>query len=49
MKLVGTDYNKIVNETSHQLDNKAYYEEMSHAVNPSGDGKACRRIVEKLK
>lgn len=43
--LVGTDYDKIVNEVSTLLDDSAAYEAMSHAVNPYGDGKACRRIV----
>lgn len=48
VKLVGTDYNKIVNEVSALLDNQAYYEKMSKAVNPYGDGKACGRIVMNL-
>jgi len=46
--LVGTDYDKIVNEVSTLLDDSAAYEAMSHAVNPYGDGKACSRIVEVL-
>ncbi len=49
VKLVGTDYDKIVNEVSVLLDDTAAYEKMSHAVNPYGDGKACGRIVERLK
>ena len=49
VRLVGTDYDKIVNEVSALLDNRDHYEAMSHAVNPYGDGKACPRIVEKLK
>ena len=49
VRLVGTDYNKIVNEVSALLDSQKHYEAMSHAVNPYGDGKACPRIVEKLK
>ena len=49
VKLVGTDYGKIVNEVSALIDNSAAYEKMSHAVNPYGDGMACERIVEKLK
>lgn len=48
VKLVGTDYNKIVNEVSTLLDNPVEYERMSHAVNPYGDGKAASRIVEKI-
>jgi len=46
VKLVGTDYDKIVNEMSALLDDKAHYEAMSKAVNPYGDGKACERIVK---
>lgn len=45
VKLVGTDYDKIVSEVSKLLDDAAYYESMSKAVNPYGDGKACGRIV----
>lgn len=48
VKLVGTDYNKIVNEVSALLDNPSHYEKMSKAVNPYGDGKACERIVNSL-
>lgn len=48
VKLVGTDYDKIVNEVSRLLDDTAYYEQMSRAVNPYGDGKACERIVHYL-
>lgn len=49
VKLVGTDYDKIVDGVSRLLDDSAYYEQMSRAVNPYGDGKACLRIVETLK
>ncbi len=49
VKLVGTNYDKIVAEVSALLDNQAYYDTMSKAVNPYGDGKACSRIVEFLK
>lgn len=48
VKLVGTDYDKIVNETSFLLDDRQAYEAMSKAVNPYGDGQACRRIVNAL-
>lgn len=47
--LVGTDYDKIVNEVSILLENQEAYEKMSKAVNPYGDGLACARIVEVLK
>lgn len=49
VKLVGTDYDKIVREVSSLLDDLHYYDEMSKAVNPYGDGFACRRIVDKCK
>ena len=49
VKLVGSDYYKIVEETSRLLDDAAYYDSMSKAVNPYGDGLACSRIVEVLK
>lgn len=49
VKLVGTDYNKILEEVSSLLDNQAHYDAMSQAVNPYGDGKACERIVNTLK
>jgi UDP-N-acetylglucosamine 2-epimerase (non-hydrolysing) len=45
VKLVGTDYDKIVSEVSALLDSTGHYETMSKAVNPYGDGKACERIV----
>ena len=46
--LVGTDYNKIMNEVSILLDDVAAYEAMSKAINPYGDGQACRRIADVL-
>ena len=49
VKLVGTDYGKIMNEVSILLDDYAAYEKMSKAVNPYGDGKACGRIVERMR
>ena len=49
VKLVGTNYDKIVSEVSMLLENKEYYDTMSKAVNPYGDGLACGRIVESLK
>ena len=49
VKLVGTNYDKIVNEVSQLLDDAAYYDAMSKAVNPYGDGKACERIVNYIK
>lgn len=49
VKLVGTDYDKIVGEVSELLDSPEAYARMSHAVNPYGDGRACERIVNRLR
>lgn len=49
VRLVGTDHDLIVKQVSRLLENQVYYDEMSHAVNPYGDGKACSRIVRVLK
>ena len=46
--LVGTDYQKIMDEVSTLLEDDNAYEKMSKAVNPYGDGKACERIVKIL-
>ena len=48
VKLVGTDYDKIVGEVSALIDDQSYYDRMSKAVNPYGDGKACERICSLL-
>ena len=45
VKLVGTDYDKIVGGVSALLTDAAAYDRMSKAVNPYGDGKACQRII----
>lgn len=49
VKLVGTDYQKIVNEVSTLLEDENYYKEMSIVANPYGDGLACSRIVNFLR
>lgn len=49
IRLVGTHCHKIVDEVSDLLDDAAAYERMSHAVNPYGDGHACKRIINALK
>ena len=48
VKLVGTDYNMIVNSVSALLEDISLYETMSKATNPYGDGRACERIVNYL-
>ena len=49
VKLVGTNYDKIVNEVSTLIDDAEAYAKMSQAVNPYGDGLGCERIVNTLK
>lgn len=46
VKLVGTNYELIVSETSRLLNDEEYYNTMSQANNPYGDGRACERIIE---
>ena len=46
VKLVGTNYDRIVDEVSRLLEDSGSYEKMSKAVNPYGDGLASERIVE---
>lgn len=48
VKLVGTDYDKIYSEVSKLIESEDYYNAMSKAVNPYGDGLACDRIVKVL-
>lgn len=48
VRLVGTDYGRIVGEVSALLDDAEAYRRMSHAVNPYGDGRACPRILATL-
>lgn len=47
--LVGTDTQKIIDETFALLDDEAHFQEMSSRHNPYGDGKACKRIVQYMK
>lgn len=49
VKLVGTNYDKILGEVSALIEDSEYYNTMSQAVNPYGDGKACERITTHLK
>lgn len=48
VRLVGTDYGRIVSEASRLLSDGSYYYSMSAKINPYGDGRACERIVEKM-
>lgn len=47
-RLVGTDRELIETELHKLLTNQTEYERMAKAVNPYGDGTACRKIVEKV-
>lgn len=49
VKLVGTDFVRIVEETSRLIEDDIYYAQMSQAVNPYGDGQACHRIVTQIR
>ncbi len=49
VKLVGTDQARIVSEVAKLMTDEAYYQSMSFAHNPYGDGKACERIVLAIK
>jgi UDP-N-acetylglucosamine 2-epimerase (non-hydrolysing) len=46
VKLVGTNTQKIVSETSRLLDDVLEYKQMSKATNPYGDGTAAEKIIK---
>jgi UDP-N-acetylglucosamine 2-epimerase (non-hydrolysing) len=45
VKLVGTDFDRIVQETALLLDDQEAYMAMSRGVSPYGDGHADERIA----
>lgn len=47
--LVGTDPSVIVEKISSLLEDQSAYDRMSQAHNPYGDGKACEKIIKRLK
>jgi UDP-N-acetylglucosamine 2-epimerase (non-hydrolysing) len=47
-RLVGSDPDRIVDETERLLDNPEAYRRMSSVPNPYGDGQAGRRIAESI-
>lgn len=49
VRLVGTDFDRIVQESTRLLDDSAHYASMAHGVSPYGDGHAAERIVALLK
>lgn len=48
VKVIGTNKDKIIQETKRLLDNKAEYDKMANAINPYGDGKAAERILKSI-
>ena len=46
VKLVGTDFDCIVNNVTELLENERVYGQMAKALNPYGDGKTSVRIVD---
>lgn len=44
--LVGTDFEKIVNECQRLLDDREHYDQMANATNPYGNGTSCKQILE---
>ena len=48
LKLVGTDADKVYEETVKLLTDRSAYEAMSRVSNPYGDGQASRRIVDAI-
>jgi UDP-N-acetylglucosamine 2-epimerase (non-hydrolysing) len=49
VKLVGTNYERIVKEAQLLLDDESAYRAMARGVSPYGDGKAAERIVQVLR
>jgi UDP-N-acetylglucosamine 2-epimerase (non-hydrolysing) len=49
VKLIGTQYQPIVDETQRLLDDSAAYDAMARGVSPYGDGQAAKRIVDVLR
>ena len=48
VKLVGTAYKDVLQETNRLLDDDEHYRSMAEAANPYGDGKACERIIKAI-
>jgi UDP-N-acetylglucosamine 2-epimerase (non-hydrolysing) len=49
VKIVGSNSLRIIENLSLLLDDKKYYQKMSRAHNPYGDGLSCKRIVDVLR
>ena len=48
VRLAGVEKEDIFSMASELLSNQAEYDKMAHAVNPYGDGQACRRIADAI-
>ena len=48
VKLAGVDRNDIITMAHELITDPEAYAAMAHAVNPYGDGQACRRIVDAI-
>jgi UDP-N-acetylglucosamine 2-epimerase (non-hydrolysing) len=48
VRLVGNDVNEIIHQVNILLTVPSEYKKMSTALNPYGDGKACKRILDFL-
>ncbi|WP_366512320.1 UDP-N-acetylglucosamine 2-epimerase (non-hydrolyzing) [Neptunomonas sp.] len=49
VELVGTDYERIVAGVVELMESQEKYDSMARAINPYGDGTACKKIVDALK
>lgn len=49
VKLVGPNYDRIVEETQRLLDNESAYQAMARGISPYGDGRSAERIVKVLR
>ncbi len=48
-KLVGTEAERIIQETQRLLENTSQYQKMALGINPYGDGRAAERIIRVLR
>ena len=48
VKLAGVVQDDIVTMAQRLIRDKSAYNQMAHAVNPYGDGNACRRIADAI-
>ena len=48
VKLAGVVQDDIVTMATRLIQNRRAYDEMARAVNPYGDGNACRRIADAI-